>query len=154
MTFRTRLTRRPHPSAVIAAGALAVGSLALTGTGAAAAAPAAATHTLTIRSTGTGHKQLTGHHIVFTTRDTIKGKYGGSGILTGILHPKTNEITASSAIALSGGIIYASLTVNGPTGTFTGGVTGGSGIYKGITGILKGRPINAKTTVVTITYKK
>jgi hypothetical protein len=136
--------------------------LALSGLGvgvaASAASPDKPTHTLTIRSVQTTAKAFPHHRLVFTNKDSITGRYAGNSVLTGVLNRKTDIVTGNIAIALSRGILYAHFTENGPTGQLTGQltgrVTGGAGAYQGISGAITGHATNAKTTMVTVTYRK
>lgn len=55
----------------------------------------------------------------------------------------------------SGGFLYGTGTINFKTGAFSNGkVTGGTGSFKGATGTIKAKPLNAAgtRTAVTITY--
>jgi hypothetical protein len=160
MTFRTRPSIPARSCVVLAVGCLAAGGLALSGLGvgvgvaASAASPGRSTHTITIRAVQTAAKQFPHHRLVFTNRDSIKGRYAGNSVLAGVLNRKTDIVTGNIAIALSRGILYAHFKENGPTGALTGTVTGGAGAYHGISGTITGNATNAKTTVVTVTYRK
>jgi hypothetical protein len=155
MTLRTPQTLRPRASIVLVVSAVTAGGLALGGMGIGVAAPVspdAGSHTLAIRAVQTSAKQFSHHHLVFTNKDSIKGKYAGNSVLTGVLNRRTDIVTGNIAIALSRGIVYAHFSENGPTGHLTGTVTGGAGRYKGISGSITGKAVNAKTTQVTVTY--
>jgi hypothetical protein len=125
---------------LIIAGAAATAMVAGTGAGVAIAGSSAGNHILKFNSVGTSQQNF-GSHFVDSDKDIKNGKRIGSDVAVGIYHQKTQTITVSLAVGLKGGFIYgtgsASVAPNSAA-KFTGTVTGGTGVYKGITGTLTG----------------
>jgi hypothetical protein len=130
------------------------GVLAVTGVGVGVAASSAKTHTLTVKSTPVSVKFLPHGHFVDADKDTAGGTYIGTDAVSGLYEKKAKREKGQVAFALSGGIIYASFTVNAKTGILTGKLTGGAGKYRRVTGTIKGTPVGKQSTLVTVTYRR
>jgi hypothetical protein len=143
-----------HRNGKLVAVSAMTGALAVTGVGVGVASSSARTHTLKVKSTEVSEKFLPGGHFVDADKDTSNGKYIGTDAVSGLYVKTTKTTTGEVAFALSGGIMYASFTVNAETGVLTGKLTGGAGKYHGISGTIKGIPAGKKSTRVTVTYRQ
>ena len=88
------------------------------------------------------------------------GKHGGAAVDKDVNHGKlvgydlvsfTGQSTADVAVALPGGLLYASLQFS-DSGGLTGTVTGGTGPYAHARGTVSGMNTGKTTTDVTVTY--
>lgn len=64
-----------------------------------------------------------------------------------------NTGTLKVAFDISGGFLYGALTSTDGGKTFTGKVTGGTGVFKGATGTITGSNLTSNKTAVTIVYR-
>jgi hypothetical protein len=128
------------------------GALAVTGVGVSVASSSAKTHTLNLKSTTISEKFLPHNHFVNADKDTRNGKYVGTDAASGVFNKKTEMVKGEVAFALSGGIIYANISINDKTGVLTGKITGGAGTFTRSSGTVKGTAVSEKTTDVTLIY--
>jgi hypothetical protein len=85
---------------------------------------------------------------------TNSGKLVGFDMLNFAFNPKTHKGTALAALDLKGGMLFAVLSVSLSSATSHGLITGGIGIFKGASGTIVAKNLNASgtRTAVTITY--
>jgi hypothetical protein len=83
------------------------------------------------------------HHGKIVGYDTISGKF----------NPHTHNAFLRVALSRKGGLLFAHITIKGPSGPFTGKVTGGRGRFSGARGTVTGfQPKHSKKTFVRIRY--
>ena len=143
----------------------AAGVVVAAGLTGAAVLPGSAAHEAT---TTTRHYVLhqTGSHNVgkfsFVGTDKIRhaGNVVGFDAISGRFFPRQERVIVRVSFALRGGIIHGRVhnrpfTPGGPA-EFVGRITGGSGKYRGITGVITARSPgeNSKKTFVTLVYTR
>jgi hypothetical protein len=96
-------------------------------------------HTLKFTSVHTAQKGYGGHRFADADKDVKNGVTIGYDVVSGAFHQKTNSFTIDFAGSLAGGIIYGHGTGSLKTGAFSGKVTGGTGMYRGIGGTISGQ---------------
>jgi hypothetical protein len=64
-----------------------------------------------------------------------------------------NTGTLKAAFDINGGFLYTTLTSTDGDKTFTGKVTGGTGVFKGATGTITATNLTSNKTAVTIVYR-
>jgi hypothetical protein len=147
----------------IGAAAAAVAALAGTGAfvlpGVASAAPArparpaTGTHTLKFISVEQAVTQLSPKSWAFQDTDySCAGKVLGYDVFYQVATTNSN-FDGRVALAIKGGLLYASIKYNSATGTFSNGrVTGGTLAFGGDTGTVTAKVLSATATAVTVTY--
>jgi hypothetical protein len=150
MKARTRL------SLTALAAAAALGTTAAVTLPAASAQPLTAAHTRTLRFTSVNQAQLSFSKTVSIAEDkdvNQAGKVIGYDVIRFDFNPTTVTALLSASIELKGGFLYGQLhETNSPVGY--GKVTGGTGVFKGATGTITAKTLDANgdRTAVTITY--
>jgi hypothetical protein len=120
---------------------LTAGTIAITGASAAVATTSSTRHTLSFTSKATGTTTHFGRQFVNTDKEVKGGHTIGDDVVSGTVHPKSQTISGTVAIALKGGQIYARFTGNLMNGKLTGKITSGAGKFNGITGTITGTPV-------------
>jgi hypothetical protein len=141
----TRRSRR------IVIGVTAAGAIAATGIGLAAAQPTSTTHTLTFNAIQISVHQVGSTKFIAVAKDKRDGTFIGNDVVLGVFDVTTQTFRFHVAAALKGGFIYGQGHGNS-TGAITGTVTGGTGVYRSISGTLRGTPVSSTSERVTITY--
>jgi hypothetical protein len=140
-------------SIVVAAAAVAFGTTGGLAAPALAASGHCTQHTLKFTSVTTGETRFS--KTIATLQATVvnsAGKDIGFDLIYETLMPnKTATLTA--AIGINGGLLYATAkTTNGGV-TFSGRVTGGTGVFRGAFGTISTEAISVAKAAVTITYR-
>jgi hypothetical protein len=133
-------------------GTVAAGSLAVAGIGTAFAASSASTHTLTFTAIQTTSHNIGKTGFINAEKDVSHGKYLGNDIVTGTFNAAQGVAKAHVALAIKGGFIYGSFTIDQQGTLSHGKVTGGTGKYAGVTGTINGTAASQTREKVTVTY--
>lgn len=119
---------------------------------AATAAPSAArTHTLSF-ATHTIASKTSGSRLIEADRLVRSGSTIGYSANTCLFDFAAHTAHCTVTLARPQGQLRAKATINADTGTVSGRVTGGTGMYQGATGTVTGGP-GAKPDVTTITVR-
>jgi hypothetical protein len=119
--------------------------------------PAANATTHTITFTAITEKQATIGSSTFVESEVDRNKAGniiGVDVINGTFNSTMSSMTGRVALSTKGGMLYGKLAFPTPAST-RGKVTGGTGKFKGSTGTISGKNLNADGTRVrvTVTYQ-
>jgi hypothetical protein len=132
---------------------LGVGALAGVGVGVGTASATATTHTLHLTALQL-NKHQAGNHEVTASKDVQHGKVTGSDVVSCVVHVKSHTASCDAALARTGGLIDAHVTISLNTGKGKGTVTGGTRHFAGVTGTITVKPGSSpNATVVTVHYR-
>lgn len=123
---------------IIAVAGAATATLAVGGAGTLASA-STTSHTLKFTSVQVTEKGFSGGRFVDSDKDVQNGKVIGYDVVNGVYNAEKKTITINFAGALAGGIIYGDGHGSATSTKFTGTITGGTGVYKGIQGTITGK---------------
>jgi hypothetical protein len=147
-----QITKRLIAIGVASAATVATGlGVATTLDTASATAPAANAHHLKFVAVQTASHGVGPRSFVGTDVNRHQGKVVGYDTISG----KFNHGKAFLRVAISrkGGLLFAHITITGPSGHFTGKVTGGRGRFSGATGTVRGFDVkHSNKTFVRIRY--
>jgi len=140
---------------------LATGGAVLTGSAAAgnSAAPASHARTIhydakTVSVLSLDPKDRVSSVNLSTRHLSSAGKLSGSAVFT--CHLNTSHSSSElchGALALKGGVMYASGVLKYSTYKLTGRITGGSGAFRGAHGTLSAVGDSARHSILTVTYR-
>lgn len=130
---------------IVAAGTIA-GAVGLS-----AAAPASKTHTLKLVTIQIADQQI-GKYDVAADKDLQNGKVAGYDSTSCLIDFHTHVAKCAISVSRAGGTFRGKATLNLDNGTGTGTVTGGTGVFHGVTGTMTARSISQTKTAVTVRY--
>jgi hypothetical protein len=146
-----QITKRLIAMGVACAATVATGlGVATTADGASAAAKVHHLKFVAIQTAGHG---VGPRSFVGTDVNRHHGKIVGYDTISGRFNFHTHKAFVRVALSRKGGLLFAHLTLKGPSGPFTGKVTGGRGRFSGATGTVRGfQPKHSNKTFVRVRY--
>jgi hypothetical protein len=145
------ISKRKIVAGVIAAGTAVTGAAVVSQGPASAVAPA---NTLRFVSHDTASHEVGKVSFASDGVDKSHGKVIGYDAIIGTFHPKTNVVSIDVGLAIKGGLITVHLEQTGNSTKGKGKITGGTGIYRGISGTISttSPSQNSPITHVTLHY--